>query len=316
MSYKLFILAVIAVITMVFPSGKLIGQQWQPQKDFSYLQEISEIIKTGNPVVSVAENKGACYVLSGKQVHDISVGDSIVYIATGQGLAIIRYEPYTLAKKADYFERHLDEWGHKRLGFIHTLLYQNGEWIREISDNDGGHTAPYLAAMTYKYAVTGDEKAREEAAESFKALLWLEKIVPIEGFFARAIWSVKADKHERSIHGSGGLPAKWYPTPDGNWYWKGDTSSDEVTAHFYAVSIFHDLATRGKEKEMAKAHLEKIASYIIDCGWTLHDYWMGRYYGFIEAPETSDRQVISVERRPGLQPGAAPYNGPPRPEVF
>ncbi len=48
----------------------------------------------------------------------------------------------------------------------------------------------------------------------------------------------------------------------------------------------------------------------------IHDYWMGRYYGFIEAPETSDRQVISVERRPGLQPGAAPYNGPPRPEVF
>jgi hypothetical protein len=214
---------------------------------------------------------GADLWLPGNHVNDISAGDSVVYIATDKGLGIIRYESYTLAKKADYFERHLDEWGHKRLGFIHTLLYENGEWIREISDNDGGHTAPYLAAMTYKYAATGDEKAREEAVESFKAMLWLEKIVPIEGFFARAIWSARADKHERSIHGSGGLPAKWYPTPDGNWFWKGDTSSDEVTAHFYSVALFHDLAARGKEKELAKAHLEKIASYIIDCGWTLHD---------------------------------------------
>ena len=214
---------------------------------------------------------GADLWLPGNQVNDISAGDNQVVIATDKGLGIIRYEPYTLAKKADFFERHLDEWGHKRLGFIHTLLYQNGEWVREISDNDGGHTSPYLAAMSYKFAVTGDEKARQEAVESFNALLWLEKITPIEGFFARAIWSATADKHEKAIHGSGGLPARWYPTPDGQWYWKGDTSSDEVTAHFYAVSIFHDLAARGKEKEMARAHLERIASYIIDCGWTLHD---------------------------------------------
>ena len=46
--------------------------------------------------------------------------------------------------------------------------------MREISDNDGGHTSPYLAAMSFKYAVTGDEEARKEAVESFKAMLWLE----------------------------------------------------------------------------------------------------------------------------------------------
>lgn len=214
---------------------------------------------------------GADLWLPDNNVHDIAVGDSIVYIATDGGLGIIKYEPYTLRKKADYYERHLEEWGHKRLGFIHSLYKKNGEWVREISDNDGGNTAPYLAAMCFKYAVTGDENARNEAVNSFKTMLWLERISPVKGFFARAIWSTTGDKDEMSKHGSGGLPAKWYPTPDGKWFWKGDTSSDEVIAQFYSVSIFYELAAQGEEKKQARDLLERIASYIMDNGWVLKD---------------------------------------------
>ncbi|MBN1353008.1 hypothetical protein JXJ21_26695 [candidate division KSB1 bacterium] len=214
---------------------------------------------------------GAYHWLPGNNVHDIAVGDKIVYIATDGGVGIIRYEPFTLRRKADYYERHIEEWGHKRLGFIHTLYQKDGEWIREISDNDGGHTAPYLAAMCYKYVVTGDETARQEAVESFKAMLWLDRITPVDGFIARAIWSTTADQDLRSRHGSGGLPAKWYPTKDGKWYWKGDTSSDEITAHYYSVSLFYDLVAEGREKELAREHLTRIAAHIIDNGWVLRD---------------------------------------------
>jgi hypothetical protein len=216
---------------------------------------------------------GAHHWLPGDRVFDIAIGNEVVYIATEAGLGIIRYEPYTLLKKSAYYERELNGWGFRRLGFVHKL-YWSGEkdgWLREISDNDGGNTSHYLAAMTFKYAATGDEKARDEAVEAFKAMVWLDDITPKAGFIARAIWSVKGDKGQRSNRGSGSLPAKWYPTSDGLWFWKGDTSSDEVNAHMYAVSLFHDLAARGREKERAAQHIANIASHIIDNGWVLRD---------------------------------------------
>jgi len=123
--------------------------------------------------------------------------------------------------------------------------------------------------MSFKNAVTGDKKAREEAVESFKAMLWMEKITPIDGFVARAIWSESGDQDELSKHGSGGLPAKWHKASEGDWYWKGDTSSDEIIAHFFAVSIFYELAAKGKEKQMAKEHLLKIATYIMENNFVL-----------------------------------------------
>jgi hypothetical protein len=216
---------------------------------------------------------GAENWLPADQVNAIAVADHDVYIATNGGLAIIHYEPYTLAKKAAFYERRLDEWGFKRMGFVHKLWWSNEEngWLREISDNDGGHTAHYLAAMCYKYAATKDETARKEALDAFRAMVWLDDITPKPGFIARAIWSVQGDKGRRSERGSGGLPAKWYPTPDGLWLWKGDTSSDEVNAHMYSVSLFHDLVARGSEKDRARDHIARIATHIIENGWVLRD---------------------------------------------
>ncbi|WP_114749120.1 hypothetical protein [Pleomorphovibrio marinus] len=215
---------------------------------------------------------GASHWLPDNHVHDIAVGDNIVFIGTDTGIGILQYFPFTLAQKNAYYESHLEKWGHKRMGFIHTLYDYEGEWLREISDNDGGHTATYLAAMSYKYAVTGEQTARSEAVDAFQAMVWLERITPIDGLIARSIWSRKGDTGEMGQRGSGGLPAKWNATADSLWYWKGDASSDEVIAHFYSVAIFHDLVAEGKEKELAKAHMTRIAGYIIENGWVLIDF--------------------------------------------
>jgi hypothetical protein len=216
---------------------------------------------------------GADHWLPGDGVNQIAVSEPFVYIATNSGLGIIEYRPYTLQKKAAYFERQLDLWGHKRMGFLHKLYWsdQHQQWLREISDNDGGHTAHYLAAMSYKFAVTGDPEDRQKAVDAFKAMVWLDSITPSPGFIARAIWSKQGDLGRRSERGSGGLPAKWYDSPDGLWQWKGDTSSDEVSAHMYSVSLFHDLVANDEEKQRAAEHIANISSHIIDNGWVLRD---------------------------------------------
>ncbi|WP_081634864.1 hypothetical protein [Lunatimonas lonarensis] len=214
---------------------------------------------------------GADHWLPDNHVNSIAVGTNAVYIATDKGIGVISYEPFTLLKKADHYEQWLEKWEHKRLGFIHTLYDYQGEWVREISDNDGSHTASYLTAMSYKYAVTGDQAARKEAAEAFQAMLWLERVTPIDGLIARSIWSRQGDTGRMGQRGSGGLPAKWNATPDSLWYWKGDASSDEVIAHFYSVSLFHDLAANELEKELAKEHMRRITGYIMDNNWVLID---------------------------------------------
>jgi hypothetical protein len=46
----------------------------------------------------------------------------------------------------------------------------------------------------------------------------------------------------------------------------------------------------------------------------IRDYWMGRYHGMIEAPTTTDPELLDVKPRKGKF-GAEPYDGPARPEI-
>ena len=204
------------------------------------------------------------------KVNAIACGDNATYLATDGGLGIITYEPYTLAKKAAYYERWLDEWGQKRLGFIHSLFLIDGKWQREVSDNDVGYSSHYLHAKCFEYAVTGNADARAEAVSMMKSMKWSEEITPIEGFPARSIYAV-GEPCLKADHGSGGLPAEWHPTPDGIWEWKGDTSSDEIDAHVYATTIFLHLAANDAEREWATEHLHRVIGHIVDNGFCLRD---------------------------------------------
>ncbi len=203
-------------------------------------------------------------------VNAVAAGDRVVYIATDGGLGIIRYEPYTLAKKAAYYERWLDEWGMKRLGFIHGLFLRDGHWQREISDNDVGYSSQYLDAKCFEYAVTHSAAARAEAVDMMKTVKWSEEITSIEGFPARSIYHV-GEPTVKAMTGSGGLPAEWNPTPDGVWEWKGDTSSDETDAQVYATTIFLELVANEQERVWAVDHLRRVVGHIVDNGFILKD---------------------------------------------
>ncbi|MFO1501325.1 MAG: hypothetical protein U1G07_23540 [Verrucomicrobiota bacterium] len=210
--------------------------------------------------------------LPSDKVNAIAGHDQTVYLATDAGLGIIHYEPFTLLKKAAYYERHLQEWGQKRLGFTHKLEWDDGlkEFVREVSDNDGGYSGNYLVAQSYRYAVTRDPEARREAIETFEALRWLEAMTGIPGLPARSVWA-KGERGHKAMHGSGGYPAEWHDTADGLFEWKGDTSSDELCSHFYAVMCFLELVATGSEVDQAKQHLRRMATHLVDHEWQLID---------------------------------------------
>ena len=68
-------------------------------------------------------------------MHDIAVHEKTVYLATDKGLGIIRYQPYTLQKKVAYYENIVNTWGHKRLGFVHKLYWDNKTKLMSIIPN-------------------------------------------------------------------------------------------------------------------------------------------------------------------------------------
>ena len=206
------------------------------------------------------------------RVRAIACEGRQVWIATDGGLATIEYRPFTLAKKAAWYEAHVDQWGQKRLGFTHKLEWDDtlGEFVREISDNDGGYSGDYLAAQSYRWAVTRDPEARREATNTFHALRWLETMTGVPGLPARAVWA-KGERGHKAAHGSGGYAAEWNDCPDGKFEWKGDTSSDEIASHFYAFSIFLEHAAEGAEREQGRRHLANLADHLIRNGWKLVD---------------------------------------------
>ena len=202
-----------------------------------------------------------------EKVNAIACGPQAAYIATDAGLGIIRYEPYTLQKKAAWYKRWIDEWGMKRLGFISTLNQsKEGKWIRFLSDNDVGWVCHYLDALCFEYAVTGDPAVKEEAIDVFKSVKWSEEITPIDGFPARAIYAV-GEEANLAATGSAGRPSEWNLT--------GRRKVALERRHLERrdrVAVLHPCPSstiswpKGDVRAAAQEHIQRITDHIIDHG--------------------------------------------------
>jgi len=169
---------------------------------------------------------------------------------------VLETEKMTLAEKSAYFEK-LTRARHVRYGLVSDCgLRKAGDlstyYLRD-SDNDGLWTGMYVASEAFRFAVTGDKESRVFARESLAALIRLEEINGIKGFVSR---SFSKDKRKRSS-------PNWYPSDDGEWYWKGNTSSDEIVGHFFAYSIYFDLVANEKEKKEIAKVVGRVMDHII-----------------------------------------------------
>jgi hypothetical protein len=204
--------------------------------------------------------------LPADRVTGIGFDGGATWLETPQGFARIADVPMTLDQKSRGFIDRIQT-RHNRWGLTASSeLRVPGDvsTSRPVStDNDGLWTAMYVAAECFRYAVTRERDARENARRGMEAILRLESITGIPGFPARSFIKVGEDVQPRD--------GEWHDTPDGQWRWKGDTSSDEIVGHYFAYPIYYDLAADESEKPRLRAAIERITNHILDHGYQLID---------------------------------------------
>jgi hypothetical protein len=219
------------------------------------------------------------------------------WIGTSEGLSRIQKRPYDFQKKAEYFEQRVTA-RHNRHGFVASCGLETpgdmNNFVYHASDNDGLWTAIYIAAESFCYSVTGDTKARERARKSMNALIALEEKTTIDGFPARALVR-KGEERVSQSHG------EWHESPDGEWLWKADTSSDEIDGHIFAYGIYYDLLADENEKEKIADVVGRIMAHIVDNDFLLIDLdgeptrwgvWSPRY---LNGPWKAQQGLNSLE---------------------
>jgi hypothetical protein len=187
---------------------------------------------------------------------------SRVWFKTAAGFSRVEYRLMTLEQKADYFERRIQE-RHDHEGFI-----RSSDHLGRLAplDNDGLWTAIYIGAEAFRYAVTKSPEARQRAWRSMDAVIRLEEVTGIPGFPARAM--IRKGEF-RYPEGS------WRPSPDGQFEWKSDTSSDELAGQYFAYAVYYDLAATAAEKPRIRATVSRITKHLIEHNYALID-WTGK----------------------------------------
>lgn len=189
-----------------------------------------------------------------------------VWIETPKGFSRIEFSMITLADKAKHFAARVRA-RHVRHGLTSDSLLQTpGDLSTNktvSSDNDGLWTAMYVAAECFRYKVTGAADARANARQGMQALIRLETITGLPGFPARSFIRIGEDIQPKD--------GEWHDTPDGQWRWKGDTSSDEIVGHYFVWPIYYDLVADDKEKRTISALADRVTTHILDHNYQLVD---------------------------------------------
>jgi len=206
---------------------------------------------------------GSWEYLAGKRyllddnVLNVLPGVGQVWVRTQSGVSRIDYRPMTLEEKAAWIERRIPE-RFDRYGFVAS---------REIdrqypTDNDGLWTAMYIGAEAFRFGATRSPEARARARRSMEAVMRLESITGIPGFPARAYIRRGDYRHKDGA---------WHFTADGQFEWKGDTSSDEVVGHYFAYAVYYDLVAEESEKPAIRAVVDRITTHLLDHNYALID---------------------------------------------
>jgi len=218
----------------------------------------------------------------------------LAWFATSKGVGFIDQQAMTLAQKAERYEREIDQYIRRTpYGFTaEAPLKTAGDRSSaapEDSDNDGLWTAMHGAGECFAYAATRDPKAKARATRAFEALRFLQKVTqggnpaPPKGYVARTVRPVEwPDPNAGRIEGDREeakrdalwkvYEPRWPKSADGRWYWKSDTSSDELDGHFFFhAAYFEHVAETPEEKDRCREVVRDLADHLVSHGFNLVD---------------------------------------------
>jgi hypothetical protein len=219
------------------------------------------------------------------------------FFATAKGVGRLERRAMTLADKARDFEAAIARY-HRRtdLGFVDSVhLAAPGDLSRfeqHDSDNDGLWTSMYGAAQAFAFAVTRDPAHRARAVRAFEAMRLLRTVTqggshaPPAGFVARTV--VPAGERDPNVAEGAAfnermqktrdkrwksLEPRWPLSADGKWYWKADTSSDELDGHYFFYAAYYDLAvSTDAERAAVREHVAALTDHLVAHGFKLIDH--------------------------------------------
>jgi hypothetical protein len=220
------------------------------------------------------------------------------WIATAGGVARLYDRPLTLAEKAAFYESEIDKYNRRtEFGYvIEAHAEKPGDKTtlsRHESDNDGLWTSMYGAGECFAYGATKDAEARRRADDAFRALQFLSLApqgsphAPPSGFIARTVLETALGRDPNlggySLAGQRRMQQRdkawrvfeprWPLSADGKYYWKSDTSSDELDGHYFFYAAYYDLVA---ETEAAKAAVRDVVraniDHLIAHDFSLHDH--------------------------------------------
>jgi hypothetical protein len=288
-------------------------QLWATRDGIPYAS-FTSIVPTRKGAVWLGTDKGAVLFagqswqyrqgrrwLPGDRVYGIAADTHTgrAWFATDGGLgSVVETSQLTLARKAARYQSDIDL-RHQRteLGYVAEVqLERPGDpsaWTQRDTDNDGLWTSLYGAAQSFLYSATKDPAAKARAKKAFEAIRFLSQVtqggthsappgfpartvLPTSGRDPNTTYTPQRDTAKRKTDPLWkALHPRWPKSADGKWYWKTDTSSDELDGHMFFYAQYHDLVADEAERKRVADVVTAIVDHLLDNDYRLVD-WDGK----------------------------------------
>ncbi len=243
--------------------------------DMFFAADGKKYFATNTGIVTLIEGKISYFSYGAWLMHPtvtkITVSENgTIAAVTPRGISIITSKYMTLEEKANHYDEMAVKYYSRNEGYqVSRELRKYGDldsgWLPN-SDNDGLFTGLYCASQCFRYKVTGDEAAKANAKRAVEAMIKLTQVTGKPGFTARAT----RYSHEENF-GTENREEWHYCEDNPDCEWLGETSSDEMTGHFYAYGIYFDLVADDEEKAKIAEVVRTITDHIIDNNFHLTD---------------------------------------------